>query len=320
MFMKYDLEKLVDSNHPLRKVSSTIYFDVITEGFKELLKNNGRKGYGVTFGIKCLFLQFFYDLSDRQMEERLRHDMAFKWFCDLAIDEVTPDHSYFGRIRVCLGTERIANIFKTINEKAKDKGILRQVFSFIDSSHIKVKETTWKERDKAIEEGEQALNNKNVQNYSSDKDARFGCKGKDKFWFGYKKHASVDMGSGMIKNIAVTPANTTDQEGLKHICPDCSMVFADKQYCCKKAQNIIKANNCHSAAILKNNMGQKNKDKDRWISRLRAPFEGIFSKLKNRARYKGIVKVQLQVFLEAIVFNIKRLLVLGAPPLFVMGA
>lgn len=320
MFMKYDLEKLVSGNHPLRKVLSIISFDGIAEGFKELLKDTGRKGYGVVFGIKCLFLQFFYDLSDRQMEERLRHDMAFRWFCGLTIEEETPDHSYFGRMRSILGTERIAVIFRAINEKAKSKGILRSVFTFSDSSTIKTKETTWGERDKALEEGEEALNNKNVDKYSADKDARFGCKGKDKFWFGYKKHTSVDMGSGLIKDIAVTPANTTDQEGFKHICPDGGMVFADKQYSCKKAQNEMKANNCHSGAILKNNMLQKNKDKDRWLSRMRAPFEGVFSKLKNRARYRGLAKVQLQVFLEAIVFNLKRLLVLNAPPLFATGA
>jgi len=320
MFMKYDLEKLVDANHPLRKALSIIFFEAIAERFKELLKSTGRKGYGVVFGIKCLFLQFFYDLSDRQMEERLRHDMAFKLFCGLTIEEITPDHSYFGRMRLLLGTERIAVIFRAINEKAKGKGIMRGIFTFSDSSAIKTKETTWEERDKAIAEGEEALNNKNVDNYSADKDARFGCKGKNKFWFGYKKHTSVDMGSGLIKEIAVTPANTTDQEGFKHICPDGGMVFADKQYSCKKAQNEMKANNCHSGAILKNNMLQKNKDKDRWLSRMRAPFEGVFSKFMKRARYRGTAKVQMQAFLEAIVFNIKRLVVIDAPPLFATGA
>jgi len=34
--------------------------------------------------------------------------------------------------------------------------------------------------------------------------------------------------------------------------------------------------------ILKNNMKNKNKDKDRWISGLRAPCEGTFSKQNKR--------------------------------------
>lgn len=320
MFWNYDLNKIVKEGHPLRKVNETVSFGVIAEGFEELFKEAGRKGFGVEIGIRSLFLQFYYDLSDRQMEERLRYDMGFRWFCVFKLDEETPDHSYFCRMRKVLGTERIAKIFRAINKKAENRGLLRQVFSFVDSSHIKAKETTWEERDKAIAEGEEALNNKNVENYSSDKDARFGCKGKNKFWFGYKTHASVDMSSGLIKDIAVTPANITDQEGLKHICPEEGMVVADKQYCCKKAQRIMKANKCRSAAILKNNMLGKNKDKDRWFTKLRAPFEGVFSRLKHRARYRGIAKVQMQIFLEAIVFNVKRLIVLNASPLFLTGA
>lgn len=320
MFWNYDLNKIVKEDHPLRKVNEIVSFGVIAESFNELAKETGRPGYGVETGIRSLFLQFDYDLSDREMEERLRYDIGFKWFCGFGIEDETPDHTYFCRIRKILGTQRIAKIFSQITKKAEQKGIMRKVFTFVDSSAIKAKETTWEERDKAIAEGEEALNNKNVDKYSADKDAGFGCKGKDKFWFGYKKHTSVDMGSGLIKEIAITPANTTDQEGFRHICPDSGMVFADKQYCCKKAQNIMKANNCHSGAILKNNMLQKNKDKDRWLSRMRASFEGVFSKLKNRARYRGLAKVQMQAFWEAIVFNVKRLLVLNAPPLFATGA
>ena len=124
------------------------------------------------------------------------------------------------------------------------------------------------------------------------------------------------MSSGLINKIAVTPANVSDQEGLKYICPNSGMVFADKQYCCRRAQEIMAAKNCHSGAIVKNNMKDKNKDKDRWISKVRAPFEMIFSKMSSRARYRGLLKVCLQAFLEAIVFNVKRLVVLNSPPLF----
>ena len=72
-------------------------------------------------------------------------------------------------------------------------------------------------RDKAIKEGEEALNNANVKKYSADPQARFGCKGKSKYWFGYKGHMGVDMGSGLIESAALTPANVSDQAGFKSI-------------------------------------------------------------------------------------------------------
>lgn len=317
MIYQYDLEKIISKEHYLRKVQMVVDFGKISRKYLELRTTVGRQGYGLEVGIKCLFLQFSYDLSDRGLEDRLRHDMAFRWFCGISLDGQTPDHTFFTRIRKTLGTKRIGQVFKNIMQKAEEKRIVSNVFTFVDASAIKVKETTWDQRDKAISEGEEKLNNSNVSKYSADKDARFGCKGKNKFWYGHKKHVGVDMKSGMIKKIAVTPANVTDQEGLKHVCPKEGMVFADKSYCVKKAQEKLKANGCHSGAILKNNMKAKNKDKDRWITKVRAPFEGTFSKMNRRAKYRGVAKVQMQVFLEAIVFNVKRLIAINAPPLFV---
>jgi IS5 family transposase len=317
LFGNYDLNKIVAKDHPLRKVAGIINFNHLAIRFLKFLKPLGRRGYGLDVGIKCLFLQFYYDLSDREFEERLRHDMAFRLFCVFEIDAETPDHTYFSRIRTLLGANRMGKIFRLIVEKAEDQKIVRNVFTFVDATAIKTKETTWAERDSALADGAKALNNNNVGDYSADKDARFGCKGKNKFWFGYKKHVGVDMGSGLIKKVAVTPANVSDQDGFKHICPTGGAVSGDKAYCLAAAQQAMKANNCHSLAIVKDNMKIKNKDKDRWLTKIRAPFENVFSKDETRARYRGIGKVQLQAFLESIVFNVKRLVAINAPPLLI---
>ena len=320
LIFTYDLEKIVSVDHELRKVAKVVDFVKIARKFTELVSTLGRRGYGLDVGIKCLFLQFFYDLSDRQLESRLRHDMALRWFCGMTLDEATPDHTFFCRVRQDLGARRMGQAFKNIMHNAEEKGIVRKVFTFVDATAIKTKETTWQERDKALTQGEESLNNKNVGNYSADKDARFGCKGKSKFWYGYKAHVSVDMGSGLIKKAAVTPANDPDQDGMNLICPDEGMVVGDKAYCLKPAQNAMAQHRCHSGAVLKNNMRGKNFDKDRWLTRLRAPFESVFSKWEKRARYRGTAKVQMQVFLEAIVFNVKRLIAINSPPLFAAPA
>jgi hypothetical protein len=51
------------------------------------------------------------------------------------------------------------------------------------------------------------LNNRPLPNVAHDKQAKIGCKGGNKFWYGYKKHVSVDMQSGLINKVAITPAN-----------------------------------------------------------------------------------------------------------------
>ena len=124
LFYNYDLEKIVSKEHVLRKVNNIVKFSQIVGKFKNSLKKLGRKGYSLEVGLKSLFLQFFYDLSDRQLEEGLRDNNAYKWFCGFSIEEKTPDHSYFGRIRKMLGTAMISRIFEQIKEESKNSGII----------------------------------------------------------------------------------------------------------------------------------------------------------------------------------------------------
>ena len=148
-----------------------------------------------------------------------------------------PRSQFFCRFRKLVEQTELERCFKQL-QRSQQAGILRQVFRFVDATAIETKKTTWEERDKALREGEEKLNNQNIKKYSADKQARYGCKGKSKFWYGYKGHASVDMGSGLIDRIAGTPANVTDQDGFKHICPrNGEMTFDDKSYGLKPSPN-----------------------------------------------------------------------------------
>ena len=64
-------------------------------------------------------------------------------------------------------------------------------------------------------------------------------------------------------------------------------------------------------AIKKRTAKDKDRDKDRFLSGLHMPYEGVFSKRSKRARYRGTVKVYFQSVMEAIVHNVKRLVTIG---------
>lgn len=123
------------------------------------------------------------------------------------------------------------------------------------------------------------------------------------------------MQSGLINKVEITPANVTDANGLEKVCPEQGAIYADKGYCGKNCEEVAAANNCHLAAIKKNNMIGKNKEKDRWYSKIRAPYERVFSKDNKRARYVGKNKNQFATLMSAMCFNLKRLVVLNAPDL-----
>ena len=308
-----NLDSLVKDSHVYRKFNQIWSFKNTETKLRRFEKNNPHKGYGLLRLFKCLLLQFMEDLSDRELEKFLQENTAGKWFCGFTLTDKTPDHSVFSKMRKRLGTKLLSNIFSDLRAQLKRHGVMNEVFSFIDASHLVAKAALWTERDKAIKMKHSKLNNAVLPKVAHDKQARIGCKGKKKYWYGYKKHVCVDMQSGLINKVAITPANVTDSKGMKHVCPGSGAIYADKGYCDKHSKKAAAQKECHLRAIKKNNMKDKNRDFDRWVSHLRSPYERVFSQQNKRVRYRGVAKNQFSAFMEAICFNLKRLVALDLP-------
>lgn len=307
------LEELVPRDSEYRRFEELFNFKEIEYRLKKLEKHLGRSGYGMRRLFKCLLYQFMENLSDRELEISLKTNNVTKWFCGFSLVEKVPDHSLFGYIRSKIGTDKLSKLFSIMKDQLKEQGYMSEVFTFVDASHLISKTKLWKERDEAIKKKYDKLNNKVLPKVARDKQARIGCKGKDKFWYGFKKHVSVDMQSGMINKVAVTTANVTDAQGLKHVCPDQGAVYADKGYCTAPAKKAAARKKLHLAAIKNNNMKDKNKDKDRWYSKMRSPYERVFSKANHPVRYIGVAKNQFAEFMYAFCFNLKRLINIPPP-------
>jgi len=299
-------DAIVPADHPFRQLDAIVDFTELVAPLRECYSDLGAAGISIETGFKTLLIQFWEDYSDRQNEKAVRENMAVRWFCCFGLTEQTPDHSYFGKLRKRIGAERLAELFNAVNTILADHGLFGNMFTFIDASSIITKTALWEERDKAIKAGEEKLNNAIVNNYTADKQAKWGAKSKKNIWFGYKRHEAVDMRYGLIQKLAVTPANVLDYKTVKNICPKQGMVFMDKLFDCQEANFWIKANGCVAATIRKNNNPKKNKDLDRWRSGIRMPFESTFSKQRKRAKYRGQAKVTFQCFFEAIAYNLKK--------------
>lgn len=340
------LSQLVAKNHPYKELLELVDFKGLSKTLKEIKKNQetGRKGYTVEQCLKMLVLQFMENLSDREMERFIRENLAGKLFCNFSILEKTPDHNLFYRIRQRIGINKLGKLFNKVQDQLKHQGLIREMFTFVDASHLISKVNIWEDRDRLIEKGlktfdnkvlkkvekkQNSINNKindrknknnknkkvkrklQIKIIKADTQARMGCKGKNKFWFGYKRHASVDMQSGLINKVAITPANVPDGKAVKHILPNSGAILGDKGYCIKSSIREIKKKGLHDMTIKKNNMKGKNKEKDRWISSLRSTYERVFSKMPRRVKYRGIAKNQFAFFMDALSFNFKRLIKLN---------
>jgi IS5 family transposase len=302
------LESAVRADHPFRTMNELVDFDRSARTYRSLYSPTGTKGIPIEQAIRLLIIQWLEDYSDRQMERAVQENLAIKWFCGFDLTDPTPDHSFFGKFRTRLGTKNLGDIFQSLNDCFRAEGLIGDTFSFIDATGIVTKTALWDERDRALRQGETTVNNRNVQQFAADSQARFGAKGKNKHWFGYKRNQCVDMKQGLVTKVAVTPANVLDDQAAKHVTPKAGMTFEDKGYDTPAGRQALAARGIHAGIIRKKNAKEKNHDLDAWISKLRMPFEGSFSKLHRRSKYRSLAKVQFQAFAEAICFNLKRVL------------
>ena len=94
-FLDMDVTEQVAGKHELWKINNTVNISSLAYRFKDIASEVGRHGYGVDVGLKCLFLQFMYDLSDRRLEKELRFNLAYRWFCGFTAFEkksIVPIH------------------------------------------------------------------------------------------------------------------------------------------------------------------------------------------------------------------------------------
>lgn len=90
MFVAFDLEQFVPSEHPLRKVKR--WADgVLTEMSRDFTKaygSTGKPGIPPERLIKALLLQALYSIpSETKLVEAIQYNLLYRWFLDLPLEE-----------------------------------------------------------------------------------------------------------------------------------------------------------------------------------------------------------------------------------------
>jgi len=93
-------KELIPADHLLRKLSAAVDFSFVSELVGDCYcPDNGRPSWDPLVLFKVVFLQFLYDLSDREVEDQINLHLACKWFAGLQPEETAPDHSTISRFR-----------------------------------------------------------------------------------------------------------------------------------------------------------------------------------------------------------------------------
>lgn len=258
----------------------------------------GRPSYPLLTLLKALLLQQWYGLSDYELEAALADRISFRRFAGLGLGDEVPDHSTICRFRA-RAAERFEAVMAALEAQFEEKGLLVKRGTLLDASFVK---SSSGKRRVDPEAGRYGLN-------------------KESGVSGYKAHVGVDQGSGLVRRVAVTPANVNDTVAADElIAGDEAAVYADKAYDTRARRERLEARGVF-AGLMHRPCGARKLTGEQTafnkaVGKTRCAVERVFAVLKlhyrmRRTRYRGLTRTAAQIRLAIIAMNLKRAAVLS---------
>lgn len=343
-------DQVLDKNHFLVKARNEIDWQEISRGFEKAYKGGGEYGptpYHPALLLRYLLIPYLFNISEREAEDVVRHNLLAKYFVGLGVDELPPDHSTLTVFKKRLGEIKGQSVWERllnrVLKQASQKGIIFGSIQVIDSTHTTANVNQGKDRQRTRGGGS-----------PRDREAKGGVKGiKTKVFlnpqtlkktvvrepvriYGYKAHVSLNEKTGIITSAVVTPANEADtnqfiplveKDRQKNL--PIKAVTADKGYDDGNSHTFCEERGIVPAIALK-----KTRTAPRWKDLqskssyqealcLRPRIEAKFGQAKvnhgfSRCRYLGLANYKVQTFLTIVTLNLKRIMSLieqpGFPP------
>ena len=138
LFSYIDLEKRVRADHPLRLIRqiANAALHALSGEFAKLYSPIGRVSIPPERLMRALLLQAFYSIrSERQLVDRLDHDLLFRWFVGLGIEDAVWDATTFTKNRDRLLEGEVAGQFlAAVLSQARVKALLSSDHFSVDGT------------------------------------------------------------------------------------------------------------------------------------------------------------------------------------------
>ena len=229
------IEDLMPEEHFLRDAYKAIDFNFVYDKVEHLYSSVGRPSIDPVIIVKMLLIGYFYGIfSERKLMNEIQVNIAYRWFLGMDLDEAIPDHSTLSQLRrrKFNDSRLFEDIFDEIVRKCIEIGLVKGEVLLTDSTHIrantandkrevievKVEPSAYMKKldETALAEGlikelsELKDETKQVTKSTTDPDCGILNRPGKPTGFHYLNHQTVDGGSGIITDVHVTPANTTD--------------------------------------------------------------------------------------------------------------
>ncbi len=327
-FVDYAVSRRKRSNDFLDRVNELVDWRPIAKFLEKKLQRKanavGNPSYPALVMFKILLLQRWYALSDPATEQALWDRLSFVRFVGFSLTQDIPDETTICRFRnglVKLGVfEELLNM---LNAQFEAKALLVREGAIVDASIIESARRPRKAVevvacDRQEDEGQNEHEEVKVT-YSDDEDAAWLCKGK-KTVYGYKMHVVTDATDGFVLGGHITPANKSDTGEFARLVDasgigEGGVVFADKGYTSQNNRDVLQEKKLVDGIMFKaarnKPLVEFQKVANKQISIFRFRVEQYFGTAKRkyelwRARYIGTEKVNAELFLTSMAFNIQK--------------
>lgn len=117
LFYDFCLERHIPSDHLLRQINEFLDFDAIRQHLKPFYSYTGRPSIDPELMIRMLLVGYCYGIrSERRLCEEVELNLAYRWFCQLGLEDAVPNHSSFSKNR---------------HGRFRDADLLRMVFDTV---------------------------------------------------------------------------------------------------------------------------------------------------------------------------------------------
>ena len=310
----------------LQKIDEVINWEPIAKVLKrnsKKLKIVGADPYPSLSMFKAILCQRWFELSDRGLEDALYYDLRVIQFSGFSVASEKPDHTTLNRFRNALLKQKLyKTLLDKLNIQLEDAGVLVKTgvivdATLIDSSRRPRKIIEIMPEDRNEPKGDE---NKAYQvSYSDDVEARWVRK-RNQPVYGFKASVATDTCHGFIRGGHVTGANESDMKQLERLLIELSieegtLIACDKGYASQENRKILKdmkLRDCIMNKAARNRPLTKSEVLvNKNISKFRYKVERCFGTLKrqygfHQARYLGIIKTEMEFYLNAFAFNVKK--------------
>ncbi len=227
LFSYLSPEQRVPKDHPLRKLLPRVDAALarMSRRFTAMYAQGGRPSIAPEKLLRALLLQILYSVrSERLLMERLDHDLLFRWFVGLNLDDPVWDATVYSKNRERLLSSDVAGaFFRQVVAQARQLGLLSDEHFTVDGTLIEAWASQKSFKPKAGDEAEPPAEGSNPEvNFrgekrrndthqsTTDPEARLYKKAQGhEAKLGYLGHVLMENRHGLVVNTRLTLATGT---------------------------------------------------------------------------------------------------------------